>query len=142
MKITHKKLKQIINEEIYNELNESPALVVAEVGKLLLEIKPYLEAILKILPLIPEDTKKSVVTTLIKGLSNHPVLAAASPIGFGPIINFLVAKIIQSKVKDENGEIDDNKISSLADSIIGSAESILNKSSEEVATLEDDPYED
>ena len=127
MQISKQKLKQLIKEELNKELlKENVAAVVAA----LVELKPYIQAIMTILPLIPEDTKKSVVETLIKGMAAHPVLAAAAPVGLGPVVNYLVSKIVQSKVEDEEGNIDDEKVSSLADSIIGGAESAIETTSE------------
>ena len=127
MKISQQQLKQIIKEELNRELLKEN---IAAIAAALVELKPYIQAIMTILPLIPEDTKKSVVETLIKGMAEHPVLAAISPIGLGPVTNYLVSKIIQSKVEDEEGNIDDEKVSSLADSIIGGAESAIEKTSE------------
>ena len=127
MKITQQKLKQLIKEELNKELLKEN---VAAIAAALVELKPYIQAIMTILPLIPEDTKKSVVETLIKGMAAHPVLAAAAPVGLGPVVNYLVSKIVQSKVEDEEGNIDDEKVSSLADSIIGGAESAIETTSE------------
>tara|TARA_R110002110_G_scaffold198351_2_gene408614 strand:+ start:803 stop:1204 length:402 start_codon:yes stop_codon:yes gene_type:complete len=127
MKISQQQLKQIIKEELNRELLKEN---IAAIAAALVELKPYIQAIMTILPLIPEDTKKSVVETLIKGMAEHPVLAAISPIGLGPVVNYLISKIIQSKVEDEEGNIDDEKVSSLADSIIGGAESAIEKTSE------------
>ena len=127
MKISQQKLKQLIKEELNKELlKENVAAVVAA----LVELKPYIQAIMTILPLIPEDTKKSVVETLIKGVAAHPVLAAAAPIGLGPVVNYLVSKIIQSKVEDEEGNVDDEKVSSLADSILGGVASVVQTTSD------------
>ena len=126
MKISKQELKQLINEELNRELLKEN---VATIAAALVELKPYIQAIMTILPLIPEDTKKSVVETLIKGVAEHPVLAAISPIGLGPVTNYLVSKIIQSKVEDEEGNVDDEKVSSLADSIIGGAESAIETTS-------------
>ena len=127
MQISKQKLKQLIKEELNKELLKEN---VAAIAAALVELKPYIQAIMTILPLIPEDTKKSVVETLIKGMAAHPVLAAAAPVGLGPVVNYLVSKIVQSKVEDEEGNIDDEKVSSLTDSIIGGAESAIETTSE------------
>ena len=127
MKLTQQQLKQIIKEELNRELLKEN---VAAIAAALVELKPFIQAIMTILPLIPEDAKKSAVESLIKGMAKHPVLATLSPIGLGPLLNYLISKIIQSKVEDEEGNVDDDKVSSLADSIIGGAESAIEKTSE------------
>lgn len=127
MKITQRKLKQIIKEELNKELLKEN---IAAIAAVLVELRPYIQAIMTILPLIPEGTKKSVVETLIKGMAEHPTLAAISPVGFGPVVNYLVSKILQSKVEDEEGNVDDEKVSSLADSIIGGVESAVETTSD------------
>ena len=124
-------MKFVTPDILKEELNKEPLKEnIAVIAAALVELKPYIQAIMTILPLIPEGTKKSVVETLIKGMAEHPVFAAISPVGFGPIANYLISKIIQSKVEDEEGNVDDEKVSSLADSIIGGAESAIETTSD------------